>query len=145
MVYVDPNFEWPKSKRWPHGSVSHMYADTPEELHAFAKKIGLRREWCSDHTQPTSALLHYDLNPTRRAVAVRRGAVEVPHEHKEPYVKMSVWFWKHFCEDYVREVGEKEDLVPKRYKRWRLYYRMYLRGVTTCMREYKRGEKEVQK
>jgi hypothetical protein len=80
-VYVDPNFEWPKSRKWPYGSVSHMYADTPNELHAFAERLGLKRRWCSDHTQPGSALLHYDLSPGKREEAVRLGAVEVDHSH----------------------------------------------------------------
>lgn len=81
-VYVDPNFEWPKSRKWPYGSVSHMYADTPSELHAFAARIGLKRAWASDKTQPGSQLLHYDLSPAKREQAVRMGAVAVDHRHK---------------------------------------------------------------
>jgi hypothetical protein len=50
-----------------------MIADTPEELHAFAKEIGLRREWF----QPHSVLDHYDLTARRRKLAVEHGAVEV--------------------------------------------------------------------
>jgi hypothetical protein len=51
----------------------HMWADAPEELHAMADRIGLKREWC----QTPEKFLHYDLTPARRAVAVRFGAIEM--------------------------------------------------------------------
>jgi len=53
----------------------HLTADTLDELHAMADKIGLRRAWFQ-----SSHLLHhchYDLVPSKRALAVRHGAVEV--------------------------------------------------------------------
>lgn len=50
----------------------HMYADTPDELHEMAKKIGLRLEWF----QPSPTLNHYDLTPSKRFLAVQNGAVE---------------------------------------------------------------------
>lgn len=81
-VYVDPNLDWPITRKWPFGSVSHMYADTPEELHAFASRLGLKRWWCSDKTQPNSKLLHYDLSPGKRKQAVAFGALEKEHRHK---------------------------------------------------------------
>jgi len=84
-VYVDPLLDWPKTKKWPYGAVSHMYADNEEELHAFAKSMGLKRAWCSDITQPESALLHYDLTPGMRKKAVAYGAREVDHDHKRAY------------------------------------------------------------
>lgn len=81
-VYVDPNLPWPILPHWKYGSVSHLYADTPEELHAFALRIGLQRKWCSDITQQETEFLHYDLSPGKRKHAIRCGAVEVPHRHK---------------------------------------------------------------
>lgn len=50
----------------------HMYADTPEELHAFAKRLGLKREW--QHVS-RRGVLHYDLIPTKREAALRAGAI----------------------------------------------------------------------
>lgn len=46
-----------------------------EELHEMARKIGLRREWFQlvDDCHP-----HYDLFPSRRVLAVRYGAIELP-------------------------------------------------------------------
>ena len=81
-VYVDPNLTWVKTRVWRYDSVSHMYADSPEELHAFAAKIGLKRQWASDITQPDSGMLHYDLSPSKRRQAVAVGAMEVGHFHK---------------------------------------------------------------
>ena len=47
----------------------HLIADTDEELHEFAAKIGMLRYWFQGD--------HYDLTPKRRAAAVAAGAVEV--------------------------------------------------------------------
>ena len=43
-----------------------------EELHAFAFEIGLRRRWFQDGPRP-----HYDLRPSKRRLAVTKGAKEV--------------------------------------------------------------------
>jgi len=52
--------------------MSHMIADTPQELHAMATQIGMRRAWFQPHSFP-----HYDVCVSRRASAIRLGAVEV--------------------------------------------------------------------
>jgi hypothetical protein len=53
----------------------HLYADTEEELHRFAIDVlGLRRRWAQVSRR---GILHYDLTPKRRAVAVRQGAREL--------------------------------------------------------------------
>lgn len=48
----------------------HMIADTLEELHAMADRIGLKREWFQERSFP-----HYDLIASRRERAIRAGAV----------------------------------------------------------------------
>lgn len=49
----------------------HMVSDTDiDELHRFARKIGLRREWFQDD----GGLPHYDIVGTKRALAVKLGA-----------------------------------------------------------------------
>lgn len=53
--------------------MAHMVADTPDELHAMAAAIGLRREWF----QADASTPHYDVSLARRREAVARGAVEV--------------------------------------------------------------------
>ena len=50
----------------------HMYADTLEELHAMALRIGLKREWF----QADSHLNHYDLTESKRKLAIAAGAIE---------------------------------------------------------------------
>lgn len=51
-----------------------MTADTSEELHAMADRIGLRRSWVQNAGTWKE---HYDLTELRRAAAVAAGAVEV--------------------------------------------------------------------
>ena len=92
----------------------HMTADTPEELHEMAKKLGLRREWCSDHTQPHSRTLHYDLVPSKRARAVKLGALEIkiwghqePEEAKKDARKKAT-----FKQGTLFDVGEEPVKLP---------------------------------
>ena len=49
----------------------HMIADTPEELHSMAQRIGMRREWFQPRSFP-----HYDVAKGRRVEAIRLGAIE---------------------------------------------------------------------
>ena len=75
-IYVDKGIEWVPSQKWPYAKVHHMYADSAEKLHEFAIEVlGLKRSWCSDHTQPDSRLLHYDLSPGKFQEALAKGAV----------------------------------------------------------------------
>lgn len=60
-VYVDDIAIEFQGRRW-----YHMMADTEEELHEFAQKIGLRKEWFQGD--------HYDLTFIKRAHAITNGA-----------------------------------------------------------------------
>lgn len=53
---------------------AHLTADTLEELHAFAARIGLKRAWFQDHRLAP----HYDLSPSRWLRALGAGAIVVP-------------------------------------------------------------------
>ena len=44
------------------------------QLHAFARQIGLKRAWFQDKP---NGLPHYDLNPNKRVQAVKEGATQV--------------------------------------------------------------------
>lgn len=69
-VYVDQIQVWPTTIRcMKHGSC-HLTADTLEELHAFARRLGLKRSWFQATSTP-----HYDLTPARREKAIAQGAV----------------------------------------------------------------------
>jgi hypothetical protein len=67
-VYVDDMYLYPLG-RFRDMKMSHMIADTAEELHTLAAAIGMRREWYQGD--------HYDLNEPRRAAAIAAGAVPV--------------------------------------------------------------------
>lgn len=80
-VYVDGLREW----GWRLGKSCHLIADTEEELHAFAARIGLRRAWAQGSR---SGIPHYDLTVSRRERAIAAGAVDCAENH-EPFVMVS--------------------------------------------------------
>ncbi len=51
----------------------HMIADTPEELHAMANKIGVARKWFQ--APPKASFPHYDVCKAKRCLAMAAGAV----------------------------------------------------------------------
>lgn len=75
MIMVDEIRLWPNARPpFTRGSC-HLTTNGPiAELHAFAARIGLRREWF----QPHPIAPHYDLTRRRRAAALAAGAVFVP-------------------------------------------------------------------
>lgn len=70
MIYVDRLFQVGKH-RW-----AHMTADSINELHDFADKLGLRREWYQG--PPKTRYPHYDIRPTKYRLALQLGATVVP-------------------------------------------------------------------
>lgn len=72
-VYVDDLMACIPSAQWRWNQSCHLIADTLEELHVFAKSIGMKRAWF----QGNNRLPHYDLNANRRRIAVRLGAIEL--------------------------------------------------------------------
>lgn len=71
-VYVDHAFAYGDWGRWSGGG--HLQADTPEELHAFAHKLGMRPEWFqSKPNRPEND--HYDLTELGRVRALELGAI----------------------------------------------------------------------
>jgi hypothetical protein len=76
MIYVDQLFDYGSKGLWCHMMTDHD--GDLENLHRFAKRIGLRREWF----QPHDAIPHYDLRPSKRVLAIKNGAVvlDTPRE-----------------------------------------------------------------
>ena len=68
MVYVDS-----ATNSYGRMKMCHMVADTLEELHAMADRIGVQRRWFQNNPDHP----HYDIAQTKRALAVRFGAVEI--------------------------------------------------------------------
>ncbi len=67
-VYLDK-----PAYRYGRMMMCHMIADSVAELHAMADRIGIRRQWfqCQGSTP------HYDVCKSKRALAVKYGAVEL--------------------------------------------------------------------
>lgn len=83
MVYVSSAF-----LPYRRMKMCHMLADTLDELHAMADRIGVARR----HFQTDSSAPHYDICKSKRALAVKHGAVEIDRlklcelsrRHREP-------------------------------------------------------------
>jgi len=71
-VYVDKLHNVIRNPKWRYAKACHLLADSTEELHKFARKIGLRREWYQYENIP-----HYDLTQRKRIRAVKNGAIEI--------------------------------------------------------------------
>lgn len=61
----------------------HMVADSLEELHAMADKIGVNRKWF----QKNASTPHYDICMSKREMAVNFGAVEVDRTQLAEIIK----------------------------------------------------------
>lgn len=72
-VYVGIEFLTLSTKALPYKYASHLFADSVEELHDFAGRIGLKREWFQNHQR----LPHYDITANKRRQAIKNGAIEV--------------------------------------------------------------------
>jgi len=75
MILIDGILQYKapglRFKRW-----SHMVSTVGEaDLHEFAARLGLKREWAQ--LRPKASAAHYDIIPTKRALALRLGAREV--------------------------------------------------------------------
>lgn len=68
-VYVDD-----MKAKYGRMVMCHMTADTREELDAMADRIGVARKWVQ---HPGSPREHYDICYSKRAIAVRLGALEI--------------------------------------------------------------------
>lgn len=73
MVYVD-NFYELTGRNFGRYKMSHMIADTTEELLSMATKLGLRMEWLQ---HPGTCNEHFDITLSKRKIAVALGAKEI--------------------------------------------------------------------
>ncbi len=80
-VYVDQlintkPYRKSENERWNWRQSCHMVAESEQELHEFAARLGLSRSWFQNkHRNPL--LWHYDLTANKRKQALRLGAKEV--------------------------------------------------------------------
>lgn len=70
-VYVDNMFLYKMGRYITRGGIvmkmSHMIADSEEELHAMAQSIGVKRKWFQGD--------HYDICMAKRTRAIELGAI----------------------------------------------------------------------
>lgn len=59
--------------RFGRMTMCHMWADTPDELHALAAAIGVQRRWFQ--TPPKASWDHYDISLGMKDKAIALGAV----------------------------------------------------------------------
>jgi Protein of unknown function (DUF4031) len=67
-VFVDDMYLYPLGQ-YRGMKMSHMIADTEDELHAMADQIGVSRTWYQGD--------HYDVCMSKRALAIKCGAVPI--------------------------------------------------------------------
>ena len=82
-IYVDRLRDY----KWRLGPSCHLFCDPGnlEELHAFARKLGMRRKWF----QTDGDMPHYDLVSGRRLSALLYGAQELTN--RETVDRMIAW------------------------------------------------------
>lgn len=73
-------FDTPREDGW-----SHLAATTLEELHSFAKSIGMKVEWFQDKP----GFPHYDLRGAMIDRAKQRGATQVTRKELLQFLKFN--------------------------------------------------------
>ena len=71
-VYVDDMYQYELGK-YGRMKMSHMLADTDEELHEMAQKIGVARKWWQNKASGS----HYDIAMSKREKALELGAIAI--------------------------------------------------------------------
>lgn len=98
-IYVDGLKPAVKSENWPYGHACHLVADIGHEpeLHRFAEKMKLKREWYQPLPIP-----HYDLTPNKRLQAIRLGAGELNNRELMDLVNQ----WRAQAQQWFRANGD---------------------------------------
>lgn len=102
-VYVD-------TARHPFNGyvMCHMVADSLEELHAMAEKIGMQRRWFQ--TPPKASHPHYDVPEHRRTQALALGAQVVCQRTGLHFAARLGLEWAQLENDIVRELKFKRTI-----------------------------------
>ncbi|AAQ54981.1 hypothetical protein Bcep22_gp48 [Burkholderia phage Bcep22] len=72
-IYVDDMHQF-EMGRYGRMKMSHMIADTTEELIALARAIGVRPKWIQHRGEPGE---HFDIAKGKRELAIAAGAVPI--------------------------------------------------------------------
>lgn len=102
-VYVDQLRDW----GWKYGKSCHMTADTNEELHEMALRIGMKRSWFQKSTSGP----HYDLTAKKRSLAIKFGAIEI--SDRETVRMMNEWTKKAVARIKAAKTEKEKDAIRK--------------------------------
>lgn len=75
MIYVDDLYKT-KIGKLGRMKMSHMIADTKEELLAMAEKIGIDPKWIQKENTHQE---HFDISLQKRSKAIELGAIEITY------------------------------------------------------------------
>lgn len=70
-------------------TLCHLMADTAEELHSMADKIGMKRRWFQNRRVP-----HYDICLKQKALAIRAGVIEIDRKQTVELIRKHGWIVK---------------------------------------------------
>jgi hypothetical protein len=88
-VYVDAAVHRWRGRLW-----CHLFSPDLDELHAFARDLGLQRSWFQDPaTMPKVSWPHYDTVEARRGRAISMGAVPLDRHRTSVMAKVVVDRW----------------------------------------------------
>ena len=71
--------------------MSHMFADTIDELNSMALKIGLKKEW---YQVGNSGTPHYDICQSKKKMAIKLCARDIDRKKVVEIIK----FWRNKCQ-----------------------------------------------
>lgn len=72
-IYVDDMYKSPMGY-YRGMKMSHMVADTTDELLNMADKIGVQKKWIQNKGTPQE---HFDICFSKRMLAIKNGAIEI--------------------------------------------------------------------
>jgi hypothetical protein len=93
-VYVDDMYKNPIGQ-FGRLKMSHLIADTPEELLEMVDKIGVQRKWIQ---HPGTKEEHFDIAMVKRELAIKYGAIP-----------MGMY---ELCKMWLARKGNNDNLIP---------------------------------
>jgi len=89
-VYVDAAVHAWRGRMW-----CHLFSPDIDELHAFARRLGLQRTWFQDPTaMPKVSWPHYDTVDARRTRAIAMGAVPLDRHRTSVMSRVVLDRWR---------------------------------------------------
>ena len=118
--------------------MSHMTADTLDELHEMADRIGMQRRWFQK--PPKASYPHYDIPDERRFLAIKYGTIPIGRRATLHYAAKLGLEWARECDD---EVLREEVMARSRkaFERSKKYALIHAASANAPHEEVSPGEK----